>query len=451
MRGEQGPVARSRRWASRRSTLRSVREAPGRARPARLPWNPLRSLPGGPVGWILAASLVLSTGNGAWFTGWAIFFIRSVGLSASQFGIGITAAGLVGLVAGSPIGYLADRVGTREVLVCIGVLQGLAVLSYALVHQFWPFVLVSCVLVTAERAAPAIRIAVISGVASEEERLQNISTVRVVQHVGIVAGSLVGGVILYLDSRAAYLAMLLVYGGACITSAAMITRVPHVESLSDRKVRRRMLVLRDRPFLLITALSGLLALNWGMLGTGVPLWITAHTHAPRWIIGAITAVNAVAIILFQNRASRAGRTVPGAARLAVFCGAALALSCLLFAATYHGSGALVVVLLLAATAVHVVGELLYFASGWGLSVGLAPPSAQGEYQGMFGTGPAAALTIAPVLMATLLVDWGLLGWLALAVLFLVAGTPVGAAGRWAQRTRDQVALASGSPAQAPLA
>src|SRR5579864_9022480 len=97
----------------------------------------------GPVGELHLATLALSVGSGAWFTCWAIFFTKSFGLSANEFGVGVTAAGVLALLLGSPLGYLADRVGTREVLVCLGLLQGLATLCYLLVSGFWPFLAVS--------------------------------------------------------------------------------------------------------------------------------------------------------------------------------------------------------------------------------------------------------------------------------------------------------------------
>ena len=392
----------------------------------------------GPLARVHLASLVLSVGSGAWFTCWTIFFTRSVGLSATEFGVGVTIAGVLALVVGGPLGYLADRLGTREMLVCLGMLQGLATFCYLLVSNFWSFFVVTCAAVTAQRLAPGIRVAVISGLTTGESRLHSISTNRVVQHVGLTAGSAVGVLILSVDDRPAYVALVLLYGAANVVAALMMLRVDHVPSLADRKDTRGMLVLRDRPFLVITLLSGLLALNWGVLGTGLPLWINVHTRAPLWIIGVITTGNAVVIVLFQNRFSRAGQTVASAARLAVYCGIVLAGSCVLFALTYHGAGVWVVVLLLAAAAVHTVGELLFSASGWGLSVGLTPREAHGEYQSMFATGSATALTLAPALMTVLLVGWGVLGWVVLAVLFLVGAVPTVPVSRWATHTRQRL-------------
>ncbi|MGH3152851.1 MAG: MFS transporter [Streptosporangiaceae bacterium] len=399
-------------------------------------------LPSGPLAEVHLATLVLAVGSGAWFTCWAIFFTRSVGLTATEFGVGVTVAGLLALVLGSPLGYLADRVGTREVLVCLGLLQGLATLCYLMVSGFWLFLAVSVVAVTVQRVAPGIRVAVISGLTAGPDRLRSISANRVILNIGLTAGSALGALVLALDNRAAYVALVMTYSAANLAAGALTLRVAHVPSLADQEVKRGMRVLRDRPFLVITLLSGVLALNWGVLDTGLPLWINAHTHAPLGTIGIIVAGNAVAVVCFQNRLSRMAEKVASAARVAVYSGAALAAACLLFALTYHRGGLIVIALLLLAAAVLTFGELLYFASAWGLSVGLTSGDAHGEYQSTFATGPATALSFAPVLMTTLVVGWGVLGWLVLAVVFLAGSLPTVPVSRWAVRTRAQLETVS---------
>ncbi|MGH3244280.1 MAG: MFS transporter [Spirillospora sp.] len=388
----------------------------------------------GSAGSVHQATLALTVGSGAWYTSWAIFLTRSVGLSAWEFGVGVTVAGILSLLLGSPAGYLADRVGVREILVVISLVQGVATVGYVFVRGFWTFVLVACVAVTAQRILPAIRMALISGLVDGPERVTAMSTNRVVSHAGMAVGAAVGGLVLYFDTRPAYVGLILLYSVAAILSALLAVRVPHVSSLLDRKEKRRVLVAKDVPFLVVTMLFGVLALNWGMLAVGVPLWITTHTGAPAWIVGVITVFNAAAIVLFQNRSSRMGRTVPGAARAALYSGAALSVACLLFATSYHRSGLLVIFLLLLASAVHVVGELYFSTSSWGISVGLTPRDAHGEYQTTFAAGYSAAELIAPLVMTSLLVGWGPAGWLLLAVLFVAGSVPIRPISRWAMRT-----------------
>ena len=55
------------------------------------------------------ATFVNTIGNGMYMTVMVMYFTRSVGLPASQVGLGLTIAGLFGLAAGVPVGHLADR------------------------------------------------------------------------------------------------------------------------------------------------------------------------------------------------------------------------------------------------------------------------------------------------------------------------------------------------------
>jgi hypothetical protein len=145
----------------------------------------------------------------------------------------------------------------------------------------------------------------------------------------------------------------------------------------------------------------------------------------------IVLINSLAIAAFQVRVSRGIESPLAAARGALWSGAALAASCLVFALTDGLGGTLAVALLLAAGALHVVGELLFVASSWGLSIPLMPPDATGQYQGMFATGEATAQMLAPALMTTLVAGWGQPGWLVLGAVFVLATAPTLPATRWA--------------------
>ena len=62
-----------------------------------------------PLRVLVAASFISSIGYGLYLTGGAVYFVRSVGLSPTEVGLGYSVAGLVCLPLGVPIGYLAIR------------------------------------------------------------------------------------------------------------------------------------------------------------------------------------------------------------------------------------------------------------------------------------------------------------------------------------------------------
>jgi hypothetical protein len=386
-------------------------------------------VPAGPLRRLAAGTLASAVGNGAWYTSWALFLTRSVGLSPGQVGLGMTAAGVAGLACATPAGYLADRLGAREVYATLLGVQAAAALAYLAVGGMPAFVVVACI-AEAARSGGGARNALVLGLT--DEHLTALGALRSISHLGWAGGALAGAVIIGVDSRAGYVALLVLNAASYLAYAGLVLSVPRV-GVAPR--RRGLRVVRDRPYVTLAGLVGVLALCWAMLSSGLPLWVALHTDAPRSISAVIVVLNSLAIALLQVRVSRVMVSAGAAARGAVLSGSVLAASCVLFALTAGGSGAAVVALFLVAAAVHTAGELLFVAASWGLSIPLMPRGAAGEYQGVFATGEATALMAAPALMTTLVADWGQPGWLVLAAIFLLPALAAVPVTRWALRTR----------------
>ena len=387
----------------------------------------------GPLRRLAAGTLISAIGNGAWYTSWAIFLTRWIGLSPAAVGVGMTVAGACGVAAATPLGWIADRVGAREMSAGLLALQGLSAASYALVHGTASFLVVSCLAQVAGSGTGGPRNALVLGLSDHDARLEVLGRLRAISHVGWALGAIVGGGVLAIDSEAGYLALVALNGATYLVYALLVCSVPRVEV--PVRARRGLRVVRDAPYMSLAGLMGVLALCWAMLSSGLPLWVTLHTHAPRSISAVVVLISSVGIAAFQVRVSR-GITAPRAAATGtLLSGCALAASCLLFALTAGGGGVGVIVLMVAAAGLHLAGELLFVASSWGLSVPLMPPDAPGEYQGVFATGEAVALMAAPALMTTLIAGWGQPGWFALAMIFLVPAVATVPVTEWAMRTR----------------
>jgi hypothetical protein len=386
-----------------------------------------------------AGTLVSAVGNGAWYTSWALFLTRSVGLSPAQVGLGMTAAGVVGLLSATPVGWLADRLGAREVFAALLLVQAAAALAYLAVGGLAAFVATACVAEAARGGSGARNALVLGLTPREEDRLAALGSLRSISHFGWAIGAVAGAVIIGVDSRPAYVALLLLNAGSYLVYAGLVTSVPRVAATPARRGLR---VVHDRPYVTLAALMGVLALCWAMMSSALPLWITLHTDAPRSLSAVIVVLNSLAIALLQVRVSRGIGSPAVAARGARLAGALLAASCLLFAVTAGWGGAGVIAVLVAAGVVHTAGELLFVAASWGLSVPLMPADAAGEYQGVFATGEATALMLAPALMTTLVAGWGQPGWLVLAAIFLAPAAAAVPATRWALRTRPDAGPAT---------
>ena len=101
--------------------------------------------------------------------------------------------------------------------------------------------------------------------------------------------------------------------------------------------------------------------------------------------------------------------------------ASLMAACLIFPLTAVTHDVPTMILLVVAAGVHVTAELWYSAGGWGISFGLAPDHAHGQYQGTYAMGHQFGQMIAPVLVTALILGWGTPGWLLLGAAFAVVG------------------------------
>jgi hypothetical protein len=394
-----------------------------------------------PLRRLAAGTFVSAVGNGAWYTSWALFLTRSVGLSPAEVGFGMLLAGAAGLLAATPLGWLADRLGAREVYAGLLLIQGAAALAYLAVGGPLAFVAVACLAEAARAGGGARNALVLSLCERDEDRLSALGALRSVSHFGWAAGAVAGAVIIGVDSRAAYVALLVLNGASYLAYAALVAGLPRAGAAPSRRSRG---VARDAPYMTLAGLMGVLALCWAMMSSGLPLWVALHTDAPRSISAVIVIVNSLAIALLQVRVSRAIVAPAVAARGALLSGTLLAASCVLFALTAGGGGWAVVAALVAAGIAHTAGELVFVAASWGLSVPLMPADAPGEYQGVFATGEATALMAAPALMTTLVAGWGQPGWFVLAAIFLAPAAAAIPATRWALRTRPSRGTRSAS-------
>jgi MFS family permease len=344
---------------------------------------------------LAAGTLISAVGNGAWYTSWAIFLTRWIGLSPATVGIGMTIAGACGVAAAMPLGWIADRIGARGMFAGLLALQGLSAGAYVLVHGAASFLIVSCIAQVAGSGTGGPRNALVLGLCDRESRLEVLGQLRSVSHIGWAVGAVAGGAVIAVATQPAYLALLALNAGTYLVYALLVITVPRVSApASAESGRGGMRVVRDAPYMSLAGLMGVLALCWAMLSSGLPLWVTLHTHAPRAISAVVVLISSVGIAAFQVRVSREITAPRAAATGALLSGCALAASCLLFALTAGGGGAGVIVLM-----------------------------------------------AAPALMTTLIAGWGQPGWIALAVIFLVPGVAALPVTRWALRTRPVTAPA----------
>ncbi|WP_371521119.1 MFS transporter [Kitasatospora sp. NBC_01300] len=390
-------------------------------------------------------TLVNTMGSGLSMSVAVLFFTRVLGLSAAQLGLGLTAAGLCGVVASVPAGRAADRWGARPVLVVLVAAQAVGTAGYTLVHSYPAFVVLACGVSAVDRGAAAVRNALYAEVLPPDRRVAGRAYLRVVTNVGICLGTALGAIALQVDTRPAYLTAILADAASFAVVAVLFHRLPvlaHAAPVAPRvgpeadgagRGKRRNPALRDGPFLVVTVLNAVLALQFAVLEVGVPLWIIHDTEAPRITVAGTLIVNTLLVIALQVRATRGTEDRSTAARLCGRGGLLLAASCLVIGLA-HGLPAIVAALVvLGGIALQSLGEVFGQAGGWALSYDLAGERDHGAYQGVYNAGSAAAMMAGPALVSTAVIGFGLAGWVVLGAVLAAAGLAMGPAVRWAGR------------------
>jgi hypothetical protein len=310
-------------------------------------------------------------------------------------------------------------------------------LGYTRVHSMLTFLPAVCLVGLVDRASSTVRATLIAVSLPPARRTPTRAYLRVITNLGIGAGSGVAALALQADTRAAYLALIVLDAGTFVAAAALLRRLPIAAAATPAEPvdGSRLRALTDWPYLTMAALNAVLTLQFGLLEVGVPLWIAGHTHAPRVLVSVVFLLNTAMIVLLQVRATRRVDTVPAAGQAARRAGVLLALSCLVYAAA-GGTGAWVAVaVLVVGGIVQTFGEMLSAAAGWTLSYDLARPDVPGAYQGVFTGGFAAGQMLSPLVITVTAIHLGRPGWVILAVIFAVAGTALVPVSRWAIRTR----------------
>jgi MFS family permease len=385
------------------------------------------------------AILVNSAGNGMFMASSALYFTRVVHLPTGLVGLGLTIAAAVGLLAGVPIGDLADRRGPREVFIGVLSVQAITMACLIFIHSFTAFMMLVSLDMLAGSAAASSRGALIRRIGGEQAPVFRAQT-RALANGGIPLGSLAAGIAVQIDTRVSYSALILANSATFLLCAVLTSTVPRCPPLPRPKRERRWSAIADRPFVSFAIINGIMGVQYQVLLLPLPIWIAAHTYAPRWVVSASLALNTTMCMLLQVSFGERVKTLRTGYAAMRSAGLMFLLSCPLMALVANFPMWSAAFLALGAVALHTMGELWHSSASYTVGFELAPAHAQGQYQGLQGMGMGAGNAIAPGLLTLLCIDGGRLGWFVVGLLLAGAGLAAKPIILWAERTRPAVLL-----------
>lgn len=180
-----------------------------------------------------AAMLWLSAGWFVWNAGqtavafMAVYFIQQHGLSATDAGLVLGAAGAGRLLAVLPSGWLADRLDIRRLLVLTMAAQALTFVPMPFVSGFLPLALASFGMGFFEQALRPAALAAIQHICPPQDRLRAYSLNRMATNAGLTAGSAFGGLVYGLWPDGIFWVNAL----ACLAATLLLLKMPPVRAV----------------------------------------------------------------------------------------------------------------------------------------------------------------------------------------------------------------------------
>ncbi|OIK07783.1 MFS transporter [Streptomyces monashensis] len=394
-----------------------LKNRPFEAESPRTPWLAWLT---GPMRRLLVVGGVDWLGTGLMLAASAVYFTKIVGLSTRSVGTGLALAGVVVMFAAVPVGALADRFGTKRVLIAVYLMRSAATVGYLFVGQWWGLVVVATFRILGDQATGPLVQSLAAEIAEGSTRVRLMSLYRVVANVALTVSTSLAGLAIGVGTFRAFATLLVCNAVLFLATAAVLWHIP-----SDRPAKRAASSLsaktfRDGRLLVLTVADCLLALWQPLLAIAMPLWVVDHTDAPKFMVGVLFAVNTVFCILLQVPAGKASSTTRSAARSYVTCAVLLVLSCGLFGAAGSTGGWATLALLVLALAATSVAEVLQVGASWTISYAIAPDALRSQYLSAFGLGRTASRNLlGPLLLTSVITMPGCRGWLVLCGVLLV--------------------------------
>ncbi|MFC9897630.1 MFS transporter [Nocardia sp. NPDC127579] len=397
--------------------------------------------PRGPRRTLALIAAMAAVFSGVYLSTVVLYFTRVVHISSMQVGVGLSVAGVACIAANVLAGRTSDRRGPLLVLRAGLLVAAGGTLAFLTVRGFAMYLVIVPITAAGQAVVQLMISTLISRMVTDRPN-EFRAYIRTILNLGMGIGLGLSAVAVQLDSAEFY-RVTMVVGAICLLGGTvLVERLPDPGPAAAERnsPADRWIVLRDRPFLALTALDGVLSLQAWILTAALPLWILERTTAPRWAVVVPDLINIALVVCCQIQVSRTIVTARDGATAMWRAGLAFGIALVLMAAARDQPAWVAVTAVAIGAAVLTMGEILQTAGGYELANALAPEHAIGQYLGVFGSGIRLADTVGPLLLMWLCLGLGVLGWCIAAGLLVAAGLMVPRVARWAEATRPARAL-----------
>jgi MFS family permease len=308
-----------------------------------------------------------------------------------------------GLLAPPFAGRLVDRLGPRSVVIGAQLLQAAGAATYLLAEGVRATLLAAVLLAAGQQGFYSALFALIADVSPPGPKDRSYAQVNMVRSGAFGTGALVAGLLLTTVDEAGLRVAVSLNAVTFLVSAALLfayVRDHHhaggdpAAAAADGPAR----VLRNRPYLALIGVTGLVALVTDFFLVGMPVFALDVLHTPDWLPGAMVAVLTALGTLLGTAAVRATAHLDRLTAMAF--GTALylvwilvALAAIVVPEPWQGLWLLGSVLVLAA------GSLMFGPRANALAEAVAPRATRGRHLAAFQYAFTVAGVVAPAVVA----------------------------------------------------
>jgi MFS family permease len=379
---------------------------------------------------LLGALIIDAVGNGLFLPLSLVFFLKLTSVSLGVLGALSSTATIVTLPIPVWTGALADKIGALPLVISAQLLQAMGYLAYSWVKEPAGIFAASALVAIGVRVFWSSIFTAIADYAdaSPAGRTKDswYAWANTSRTAGLAVGGLVAGAAVADGRDAAYLAIAYAAAASFAVAAVLIglfVRAPRIQAHDSPSGSGYAVLLRDRPFLGLIAVNTVFALSSLMLPVALPAFMSRGLHGPSWLTASVLAGNAILISVLgapltsRLRGFRRTRVLAASGMLWAAWG-------LLFAFLRPGPLAWMAALLIAATLLFTIADVMHAPISMALAAAAAPGHVRGRYLATFQYSFTFASIIGPVFFTSLFALSHMAPWIGIAILDCTAVTAI---------------------------
>jgi predicted MFS family arabinose efflux permease len=182
---------------------------------------------------VIAVGVVINaTGSGFYLAGSTLYFLKGIGLTIGQVGLGLTIAGLVGFLTTVPVSLLANRLGPLTLLRSLQIWRASWLVALAFADGPVTFTLcASMVMVSQGPIFPMVQM-LVNATAGSGDRTRMLGLISSIINVGMSVGTLAAAPLISMGG-VPWLRSIILAGAAILLISL---ELEEIRSLSDRIV-----------------------------------------------------------------------------------------------------------------------------------------------------------------------------------------------------------------------